>query len=53
MDRTDYKDDVHLNGIGAKKFSECISRILNNEITDPFYNTYEEKTINNHDNTLS
>ena len=53
MDRTDYTDDKHVNGVGAEKISKCISRILNGEIADPFYNTYEEKIINNPDNTAN
>lgn len=58
MDENDYKDDNHLNGIGAEKFSEKMSNIEKmldygeKTYEDIFYDTYEEKLKNNADNTL-
>ncbi len=58
MDENDYKDNNHLNGVGAEKFSEKMSnieKILNDKeakYKDIFYDTYEEKLENNPDNTL-
>ncbi|MDO4219292.1 MAG: hypothetical protein Q4C78_04840 [Synergistaceae bacterium] len=52
MERIDYKDHYHLNGLGAEKFSKCFCRIINKEILDPFYSTYDQKLINNPDDTV-
>jgi hypothetical protein len=52
MERTDYDDGSHLNGQGADKFSECVSRILNGELDESaFYDTFAEKLANNPDGT--
>lgn len=58
MDENDYKDNNHLNGVGAEKFSEKMSNIekiledKEEKYKDIFYDTYEEKLKNNPDNTL-
>jgi hypothetical protein len=52
MERSDYDDSSHLNGQGADKFSECVSKILNGELDESaFYDTFAEKLANNPDGT--
>jgi hypothetical protein len=52
MELTDYYESAHLNGQGADKFSECVSRILNGELDESaFYDTFAEKLANNPDGT--
>jgi hypothetical protein len=52
LELSDYKDYGHLNGQGAAKFSECVSKILNGELDkSAFYDTFAEKLANNPDGT--
>jgi hypothetical protein len=52
MERSDYYDYTHLNGQGADKFSECVSKVLNGELDESaFYDTFAEKLANNPDGT--
>jgi hypothetical protein len=52
MERTDFNDNSHLNGKGAAKFSECVSKVLNGELDESaFYDTFAEKLANNPDGT--
>jgi len=51
LERDEFKDASHLNGIGAEKFTRCFCRVYNGEVKEPFYNTYEDKIKNNSDNT--
>jgi lysophospholipase L1-like esterase len=52
MERSDYDDNSHLNGQGADKFSECVSKILSGELDESaFYDTFAEKLANNPDGT--
>ncbi|MCQ2523335.1 MAG: hypothetical protein MJ123_03270 [Lachnospiraceae bacterium] len=53
MERSDYKDCGHLNGVGAGKFSECVCKILAGKERDSFYPTYKQKLDNNSDNTIN
>jgi hypothetical protein len=49
---SDYQNYSHLNGQGAEKFSECVSKILNGELDESaFYDTFAEKLANNPDGT--
>ena len=50
-ERTDYKDEGHLNGAGAEKVSKCIGELICGDIANPFYDTFEEKVRNNPDGT--
>lgn len=49
--RDDYYDNDHLNGYGAEKFSKCLAQMMNGELEDPFYDSFEEKLIYNPDGT--
>jgi hypothetical protein len=52
LSMSDYKSYNHLNGRGADKFSECVSKMLNGELDESaFYDTYAEKLANNPDGT--
>lgn len=51
LTRDDFQDNVHLNGHGAEKFTQCIVLMLNQELVEPFYDTYEEKLTLNPDGT--
>lgn len=52
IERTDYCDSVHLNGFGAEKYTDALTRMLGNEISDPFFDSFEEKKAQNPDGTL-
>jgi hypothetical protein len=51
MERTDFKDESHLNGKGATKLSRCVSRLINDELTNVFYSSFLEKLEKNPDDT--
>ena len=51
MSREDYKDAVHLNGVGAEKFTEAFIRVLQEGSEGFFFDTFEEKLAGNPDNT--
>jgi hypothetical protein len=52
LSASDFENNVHLNGRGADKFSESVSRILNGELDESaFYDTFAEKLANNPDGT--
>jgi hypothetical protein len=52
LSMSDYKNYNHLNGHGAEKFSECVSKVLNGELDESaFYGTFAEKLANNPDGT--
>lgn len=52
LERTDYKDAVHLNGIGAEKYTDTLCDIFNGVVDNPFYKNYSQKLLNNPDNTI-
>lgn len=43
LDWSDYCDEIHLNGKGAGKYSECVANLLNMGFENAFYDTFEEK----------
>lgn len=51
LEATDFQDNIHLNRVGAEKFTNIFCRMLNSEITSPFYDTFNEKLEYNRDNT--
>ena len=51
LEAMDFQDEIHLNGMGAEKFTDSFCRMFHGEITNPFYDTFYEKLEYNRDNT--
>lgn len=47
LERIDFKDEVHLNGIGAEKFTDALIKVLSCEHDSYFYNDIYEKWSDN------
>ena len=56
MQADEYKDDDHLNGKGAQKYTKALCDLINRAdspiINDLFFQTYDEKNKYNRDDTL-